>query len=508
MKKKLIEIENKGFTLVEILISLSLLAVLNVAILNLIDNVNTVKTDIISTSAMDGVIFKIRSDFYNKAACDNSFSGDIRTLSGKSIILKDASNKEIFSSYPERVDSGLSVNDIVLNGAYDKETNEYLKVEDGLSLNEMDGRYYGMANLTIEFKKGSGKKVRTIYRDVPIYLITGNNYVLDTCLGPADNVTINYLKKSCDMFNGTFDAENQICELPSDLSTPIANNIAASTLFVKNYMDDLDFDDRYINRNEDDTLTGNLIVTKKVTAKKYCIDKNCISTFAVNNCPEGQLMSGVDNKGDPICKNITCSQGKYLVGIDASGPICTTLPSRSCGVNEYIYKIKNDGSVLCRPFVNVNAKCPSGQFLRTLSSDGNYSCTAGLGGKKCSGSSYVKGIDSKQNLICSSCSPSCPKANTICKGDKYTGGNGCGGQCNVSGTKTSGNCQPQTKTYTKSFKDVKEGTTLHRCSGTYSKLQSCSGSSKFEKSGDRCKMGQCSGDHCEGRFNLTAVCSR
>lgn len=73
----------------------------------------------------------------------------------------------------------------------------------------------------------------------------------------------------------------------------------------------------------------------------------------IPSCPSGELLSGIDQSGMPICLSLECPQGQVLKGLLPSGqPICV-----------------DDNSIAQRTFT-----CPIGQYINGVDSAGQVKC--------------------------------------------------------------------------------------------------------------------------------------
>lgn len=101
----------------------------------------------------------------------------------------------------------------------------------------------------------------------------------------------------------------------------------------------------------------------------------------------------------------------------------------------------------CRSVFTKPAAC-AGSKIRSVAADGAIEC---LDAEKVANNSYATFFDgsecslvvdatNKLGVNCSGCSPLCPDPSTICVGETNTDPDGCGGSCNVVGTKTGASC--------------------------------------------------------------------
>lgn len=78
----------------------------------------------------------------------------------------------------------------------------------------------------------------------------------------------------------------------------------------------------------------------------------CISE-AIPSCPSGELLSGIDQSGMPICLSLECPVGQVFQGLLPSGQtVCV-----------------DDSSIVQRAFT-----CPAGQFINGINSSGQVQC--------------------------------------------------------------------------------------------------------------------------------------
>jgi hypothetical protein len=120
--------------------------------------------------------------------------------------------------------------------------------------------------------------------------------------------------------------------------------------------------------------------------------------------------------------------------------VCKTVPNGACGSGMYVKEVKTNGDLVCEP-VPGGASLPTVAFSfadefdasnntwsrKTIDQTAQQICDRILGatwnGTKCT---VAAG---------GGCQPQCPKANELCTGDSSYKSDGCGGFCNVTGTR-------------------------------------------------------------------------
>ncbi|PLW79767.1 hypothetical protein C0585_06060 [Candidatus Woesearchaeota archaeon] len=178
---------------------------------------------------------------------------------------------------------------------------------------------------------------------------------------------------------------------------------------------------------------------------KSCSGGSCIFTDSnhdyQNECSSGGVCQNTDllytytgncdGAGACAYSSSSCSVCNYC-----SGSSCINVPSGSDTNND------------CSSY----SACTSSTVLRIYTGycDGVGGCAYTISSaptcKVCSGISFVNAPDGTAcgtGKICdvgSCCTLSCPAADSVCSGTTYTGSDGCGGTCNVVGSKTDGEC--------------------------------------------------------------------
>jgi len=262
--------------------------------------------------------------------------------------------------------------------------------------------------------------------------------------------------EKCNMLGGSYNEVSESC-VYSDPCLLGEGHIASS---VKCGLDT----NNKIVKLSGSVMSGNINVTK-INKNEVCIGSSCRTTFSTQKCLNDQYVVTIKSNGTIVCsQSLKCPSGKYLEGFNTSTGevICKTIPTETCPQGEYISKIKNDGSIECTkvPVVK-DMSCPKGEFIKKISS-GVVTC-APYKAQECSGENsrtmYLKNIvtppevclSETQNRSCNSgswsswsgtysqatcsCSANCKKPEEVCNGLVDTSSDGCGGTCNIIGTK-------------------------------------------------------------------------
>ena len=113
-------------------------------------------------------------------------------------------------------------------------------------------------------------------------------------------------------------------------------------------------------------------------------------TLGVKNCPDGQVMSGFDDEGTPLCgnaaPNLKCDTGQFLTGIETVGSqvkaVCANASSifkgQSCGA-KVLTGFNSDGSPICADSGSIPAGFGISPQWNNSSWTGNqYTCPDGF----------------------------------------------------------------------------------------------------------------------------------
>jgi len=91
---------------------------------------------------------------------------------------------------------------------------------------------------------------------------------------------------------------------------------------------------------------------------------SCVDDVLGKSCEDGEIMTGVDSAGQPVCKEdktiltsakLDCEPGFYVSGIESDGSVkcaelvANNLPLRSCDDGYYLAGFDSEGTMLCRP---------------------------------------------------------------------------------------------------------------------------------------------------------------
>jgi prepilin-type N-terminal cleavage/methylation domain-containing protein len=356
---------NRGFSLVEIMIAAAMLGAISMGVMSLIQNMR--KGEVISETKMEELELRrlITTLLTDQQACKNTFSGI-----------------NIGSPVPN-VKNGAG------NTVYQKETpygNNTLKITDMITKDtgtiNSDLTRIVHFDVTIQKLKqmsGGTSKSFSIQLNVaapgPTGAITGcsvdNNQIIS-----AANLS------SCASLNGNWDATTSKCTLND---------------YVK---------------LAGDTMSGGLTTTtlnaNKITAPQFCTELNCKSigdlALANKDCTnKNEVQIGVKADGTPNCLQLKCGDNQYLRGVKADGTLdCITLPSKDCGTGSYVYNVNADGSFDCRPTpASWDADCGAGLVLQRVKSDGTKICVPKLTAKACNAGDFVSAVAADGSVACS-----------------------------------------------------------------------------------------------------------
>jgi len=432
---KIISNNEKGFSLAELMVTAGIMGMISLGIMQMIQNQNKAMINAESKSEEIQLINQIRTTLIKKENCDATFTGEPLNAVVTDVKLENGNN--IFTT----------------NNIYG---NRVIRIDNmNLSANTVPGPdSNGTVKLNVtltRLKKRNG--IKTITKSIMLQVRTDATNNIAECFSESQNSISTAKEESCLNIGGTYNAALDTCNL-SDPCTLGNANEATSTKCLETIINE------YL-RLDGGTMTGPLIATD-ITANNLCIGANCRSTFAIQDCPNGQLVKTINVDGTVDCSpTITCPANQYLEGISSvdGSAICKALPTESCPTDQYVREIKSDGTVVCQAVpVTADVTCPTGEYIQKIVAgvptcaslcSGNSSrvmyqsnsvlspatCQSETQNRTCNSGSWGAWSGSYNYTSCSSCTPVCPAAITICAGTTYTGTNGCGSSCNVSGTK-------------------------------------------------------------------------
>ena len=440
-----------GFSLAELLVDTGLLAVISLGVMQLMKNQNEVLQTAETKSEELELYNQVRIAMIKKENCQATLNG-----------------VALGSEFDEIVDGGSGNILFQVGRKYGTNTIELEKLE----LIEKDipaGGGLGTAILKLSIKRLKKKQgANQISRDILLQVKASSANLVEECFSDESNTILTAKIESCESLNGIFDPVNEKCNLNCD--PDVSDSSAVSSSCLENKEINV-YDEKYVNTSGD-TMTGSLTVQDTMTSTNtisgnklesstnVCVGSNC-RDFSKQSCRPGMFVKTIKGDGTLDCASISCPPNKYFEGFDSDGnQICKSLPTETCPVGEYVKEISQDGTVVCDKVpVITSLECPNGTFMTGIM-NGQPICENACSGtneriryskstvvhpdtclsqqqtRTCSDGSWSNWSGTYNATSCNVCYPSCPSPSTICKGTVDTRANGCGGSCNVSGTKS------------------------------------------------------------------------
>jgi hypothetical protein len=109
-------------------------------------------------------------------------------------------------------------------------------------------------------------------------------------------------------------------QIPQSLEVPLSLELNASNEVT-------DCLSTFVN-SIGDTMTGQLLLPSLRATNQICIDGNCRTTFAIQNCPAGEVLTTLNTDGTLNCSRppylpISCAAPQLVRGIDANAGTAT-----------------------------------------------------------------------------------------------------------------------------------------------------------------------------------------
>lgn len=253
MKK--INLGNKGFTLVEILVAAGLIAGLSVAMMNIFKQQSFSQKKTEAGFELSTLQQSINTVLLNRIACKNTLDGiaNIRAATNSITQIKDASDNVAFQT-------GISYGNLVEIQSINIKDPHIPPVD------AMNPAINQIGDVTMEFNfnktskilENSPTKTKNEFK-ITVEVDSSNRVV--NCYSAVDQAIDTSKKETCEALGGTFDAATNKCTLTPYVPTgPSSPEEAASTKFLEDYMNNFlinVLDPRYVNV-AGDTMTGNL----------------------------------------------------------------------------------------------------------------------------------------------------------------------------------------------------------------------------------------------------------
>lgn len=257
-------LNQKGFSLVEIMIGCGMLGVLALGVMSLTKNIS--QSQVRNSSKMEEIDIRnqITGLLIDKNACQNTLNG--KNIGSSIDAIKDGNGNVIFQTGLVYGNNSVLIKNIKTS---DVRSVSATKREIQLSVDIARAK-------TSAVESGS----RTYSFSVQV-MANSPNGVITNCFVNNDMLKLSSSKQSCAASKGTWNETIEKCELPS-------------------------------------CPTGQFLQRIDPTQGAIC---------TTPNCPNGQYLISLDSNGNPICKSINCPRPKEVMkGIDSSGnPVCEAM---------------------------------------------------------------------------------------------------------------------------------------------------------------------------------------
>lgn len=138
----------------------------------------------------------------------------------------------------------------------------------------------------------------------------------------------------------------------------------------------------------------------------------CKSLLQIDNCKPEELMRR-ESDGTIKCINVSCGGNSIALGLDSTG----MMRCKACGVGETL--VYTASGPVCKTI-----SCENGKYLQGINDQGNPICLDLVESNKCPSASRLIVESGKVKLDC--CTPSCSNNENICEGVTSPSANGCG----------------------------------------------------------------------------------
>lgn len=408
----------KGFSLVEVMIALGVLAVASVGVMKISTNTAKVQKRAETFQNVLSIEQRINLAVLNPDSCANSLGSNGANISlNKDIQIRNPNNDLIYEANPNNsiMNNTISINhirivDLDLTGAtFTNPSPPNNTLRTGQAFIEVN---YSKSSNTLDVKEQEyTKKVG------PINLVVDEaSRNLVECRSPVNQAVEAAIGRICQQLGGVYNANTLMCESnnaaldanPSPQPANPADRLAPGLL-----------DNRYVSR-QGDNVVGPLPLTVSsagglITEAGAPLVANGSVTANGNVVANGTLLAnqGLNMPaGRTICIgsqcldfNATCPNNMYQEGFEPNGsPRCKILPSSECGPGQYIVSV-NNGVVECGVIPEAaQGVCPENTVLMGYRADGTKDCrdTGSVVGKNCEDDETLNGFDINGDPICTS----------------------------------------------------------------------------------------------------------
>lgn len=387
MKKK----NNRGFSLVEIMVALGIMSALLVVLNTAQKSSMTSTGDLAVTSEVNNLIQLLTSELSRVETCNKNFG--TTAIGAARTSIKNKSGQNI----------------ITAGAAYGKElTIQAITTAAGAG---------NVMELTITYLPQ--KKTAQNFK-IPINVFMDGAGIIKSCFSDVQTLLKNAVQNACDTSNGyVFTAGTGTgigtCDVEFKVQDSAGGAISDGATPGKYFCPTGEF----LQRVDVTTTPGSWIFKCK--------------SATTASCPSWQYLESFDANGDPVCKDLrdlTPSSGtsgimfleagtyksvaldcglnangvkKILLKINADGtPSCVDPTiSVSCPVNQFVSNVTVDAQGKPTPTCSTVAPataCSANSYMTAVNADGSITCRSGV--LTCGSAQYISGIDASANPVC------------------------------------------------------------------------------------------------------------
>ncbi len=149
------------------------------------------------------------------------------------------------------------------------------------------------------------------------------------------------------------------------------------------------------------------------------VDGEGLTQLPARECGANQALFRIGANGETACRQLhggqfACPDGQVATGIAANGQLTcaadnaglSSVPARTCGAGQALFRINADGTTACRRLRSGQAACPDGQVASGVNADGSLVCQADAQGlvsipaRTCGANQALFRIDAEGNTAC------------------------------------------------------------------------------------------------------------
>lgn len=284
-------LDKKGFSLAEVMVAAGILGIVSLGVLQLTKNQTKVQKRAETSFEINTISSLISQTLLNSAACSETLVVGTNIADGVSIDeIKNRKGNTLYNKVNRYGKNQVRINSIVIEG---------VTVVDN----------FGEAKLVVEFEKLSKilKGNKFIKKEFPLKVELDNSDNLIKCFSSTENAVVTAKEEACNSLNGNYDVATDNCNLSTYVATdPPSDNKAVSTQSLNDFFNDKVanvLDSKYAEL-VGDSLIGKLQSIADIeTSAGVCIDGNCRTTFADQECAVGQVVKKINKDGTIDCQS-------------------------------------------------------------------------------------------------------------------------------------------------------------------------------------------------------------